>query len=374
MKRIGALIFLGTAAALVGMARGGHELPIYPSFYPHEIEIRTLAADRAAGELRAGNIQAYLGEDLQLAGDAPEQIRAVESLGSFVIAQVNPDSARMRSEASACAAVGGVLRELGRQDGIVVHPYPVTPFHGDYLYHADLAAAAKARFSNGEAAVDVKVKASGRLAHARTDWSANAVDWDVEVMEVDAAALVTSAAFSVNGWSAPPWAKAGWFHAERLLGDAIDDPARSARARSDLHRLESADFNELAERANLERDLVTTLSGGCRKIVAGYTVKRQYINVDYSAGIENVGYDAIEGLQSPIFIRTVKLKDFPWNGWLALGIPDSPAAAWNPIGGMADPFGRMFGFTAADPALLPAPYDAGWMLNRIADLPSSPGR
>jgi hypothetical protein len=73
-----------------------------------------------------------------------------------------------------------------------------------------------------------------------------------------------------------------------------------------------------------------------------------------------------------MFIRTVKLKDFPWNGWLALGIDGKPAAAWNPIGGMIDPFGRLLGFTVGDPALLPSPYESGWMLNRIADLP--PGR
>ena len=28
-----------------------------------------------------------------------------------------------------------------------MHPYPVTPFHGDYLHHADLAEAAKARLA-----------------------------------------------------------------------------------------------------------------------------------------------------------------------------------------------------------------------------------
>jgi hypothetical protein len=32
------------------------------------------------------------------------------------------------------------------------------------------------------------------------------------------------------------------------------------------------------------------------------------------------------------------------------------------------------GFAVADPALMPAPYDAGWMLNRISDLPSNVGR
>ena len=30
-------------------------------------------------------------------------------------------------------------------------------------------------------------------------------------------------------------------------------------------------------------------------MVAGYTVKREYVNVEYSAGIENIGYDAIDG-------------------------------------------------------------------------------
>jgi hypothetical protein len=41
---------------------------------------------------------------------------------------------------------------------------------------------------------------------------------------------------------------------------------------------------------------------------------------------------------------------------------------------MNDPFGRLLGFAVGDPALLPSPYEAGWMLNRIADLPSSPER
>ena len=110
-------------------------------------------------------------------------------------------------------------------------------------------------------------------------------------------------------------------------------------------------------------------TGGCRKMVVGYTMKQEYFNAEFSAGIENIGYDSIAGLHSPIFLRTVKLKDFPWNGWLALGVEARPAGAWNPVGGMADPFARLMGFAVGDSALLPSPYDTGWMLNRIADLP-----
>ena len=128
---------------------------------------------------------------------------------------------------------------------------------------------------------------------------------------------------SVNGRLGPPWVRTGWFNAERLLADDIERSRRKAARRDrPCGASQTGDFNGLAERINLERDLVTLLTGGCRSIVVGYTVKREYVNVEFSAGIENIGYDAIAGLASPMFIRTVKLKDFPWNGWLTLGIGD----------------------------------------------------
>jgi hypothetical protein len=375
MKRLGAFGFLGAAAAIVTLAWGGHELPVYSSFYPHEIEIRTLAPEQAADELRSGRIQAHLGAGASLADAPADKIAAIESLGSFVVVRINPDSERLRAETAACAAVSTAVRALAGQSGFVPHPYPVTPLHGDYLYHVDRAAAAAARLAGGEPPLrDLRIRASGRFAHGHPDWSATDAAWDVEIAEIDAAGLMSTATFALNGWLAPPWARTGWFHAARLLADAVVGPARRERAQSDQRRLEGGDYAGLVERINLERDLVTALTSGCRKIVAGFTVKREFVNVEFSAGIENIGYDAIAGLNSPMFIRTVKLKDLPWNGWLALGIGDAPAAAWNPIGGMTDPFGRMLGFAVADPALLPSPYEPGWMLNRIADLPPHPGR
>ena len=76
----------------------------------------------------------------------------------------------------------------------------------------------------------------------------------------------------------------------------------------------------------------------------------------------------MEGFSSPMFLRTVKLKDFPWNGWLLLGIDGRPQAAWNPIAGFTDRFGRLMWSTAADPALLPEPYGSAWMINRVSDI------
>jgi len=364
MKWLTTLVCVLGAAAVVGVARGGHELPIYPSFYPHEIEIRSLAPEAAAQALRDGKIQAAVGRGVSFSAAPGADIRAVESLGSFILVRANPASARAQN---VCAVAGTVMRALASQDNFVPHPYPVTPFHGDYLHHADLAGAASARVAQTPAD-DLKIAARGRLAQIHPEWSVRDADWDVEVAEVDAAELVASAMFSMNGWLAPPWVRTGWFHAARLLADSASESDR--RIQSDVQRLERGDYTFLVERINLERELVTLLTAGCSKIVAGYTIKREYVNVEFSAGVENIGYDSLAGLQSPIFIRTVKLKDFPWNGWLALGIDAHPAAAWNPISGMTDPFGRLMNFAVGDPALLPSPYEAGWMLNRISDLPA----
>src|SRR5206468_40422 len=83
----------------------------------------------AAQPLAKGTLHAYAGTlETDLAKTA-----AVASLGGYVIARVDRD---------ACAAVRGLKPALPA--GAVWHPYPVTPFHADYLHHADRAEAARA--------------------------------------------------------------------------------------------------------------------------------------------------------------------------------------------------------------------------------------
>jgi len=378
VKPLSLLAALAATLAIATVARGGHELPMYPSYYPHEIAIETIPPERAAPLLLENKIQAYLGPQPPFSGDVPASIRAVESLGSFVIVLRNP--AAPTDAASTCATVETIVGDIAGKQGFVFHPYPITPFHGDYLYYADLAEAAKARFLRARARTsaapaNLRVKADGALQHLiRPEWIAQGPEWDVAVEEVGAADLVASSMTSVNGWLGPPWMKAGWFHAERILADAIEDGDTRARADAMAGRLKASDYRDAIERINLQRDLVTTLTSSCRKLIVGYTIKREYLSVEFTDGIENIGFDSIEGLNSPMFIRTVKLKNFPWNGWLRLGIDKAPNAAWNPIAGFSDGFGRLLWSAVGDPALVPAPYDSGWMLNRLSDVKPNSGR
>src|SRR5690348_6627323 len=105
--------------------------------------------------------------------------------------------------------------------------------------------------------------AGGMLASlVRPAWRAQGPDWDAAVEEVDAAELVAASATSVNGWLGPAWVKTGWFHAERILADATDGAEARHRTEAMSQRLRAGDYSDAVERVNLERELVTTLTGG----------------------------------------------------------------------------------------------------------------
>lgn len=377
MKKLISFVVLLVATALGDVARSGHEFPVYPSYYPHAIGIETMSADRAAGLLLQGRIQAYIGTEPGFSGAGPESIRAIESLGSLVVVRINPESPLANDRTSACALAGAVVRDIARRRAaFTFHPYPVTPYDGDYLYHADLADAARARLASEpkEAGASPPQQPQVRASTALTKslvpekWRARGPGWDVAIEEVDAASLVASSTLATNGWIAPPWLRSGWFRTALLLAPSVVDSDLQARVHAVRERLESGAYADAVERNQLERALVSMLAASCRTRVVGYTVRREYISNDYSAGIENVGFDSIAGLGSPIFIRTAKLKDFPWNGVLSIGIDSRPTAAWNPVAGFTDPFGRLIWYAIGDPALFPSPNGAGWMLNRISDV------
>ncbi|HSB71594.1 MAG TPA: hypothetical protein VLT62_19885 [Candidatus Methylomirabilis sp.] len=376
MRRIAQVLLLTLFLAVVMPADAGHELPIYPSYYPHEIQIQVVAPGEAVALLQDARIHAYLGGGSIFGGNSPKTVGHVEFLGSYLVLSSNPASRLLNGKDARCTAMATVLHSLSAaKEAFVYHPYPVTPYDMDYLPHFDLAQAAKERYRHGpdrarpSAGLPVKVKAMGKLAErlVGSRWRAEEMGWDLMLEEIDAADLIQSHMTSLNGWLAPPWLKEGWFHAYLILADRLEEAGARQTADSILQRLERGEYEGLKDKLNLERRLVTLLSRSCGGAVVGYTVKREYFNSEFSAGIENIAYDSHTGFNSPLFIRTAKLKDFPWNGWLRLGIAAKPSAAWNPIAGFTDPVGRLIWFALGDPALLPAPYGGSWVPNRIGD-------
>jgi len=323
----------------------GHEVSYYPSFYPQEIRIEPLDPQAAAREFlsKTDPLHAYIGAAPRFAGEAPMHLKSVVSLRSYITASVDPKSARAQSRDARCGALAHAAAGLAKEPDTVAHPYPVTPYHADYLGHADrLHGAAK--------------QASASLPDA--GGPALAIH-DVQVDE-----LLRKAGVGSNIWVSSPWAKEGWFQAYHLLRAALSDKAQGERADALYERLTLGRFKDLAERLGAGRELVAALTQSCERGVIGYRLRRETYSDEFSNGIENIASDSQFGLNSPIVVRTVKLKDFPWNGWLRLGIGTTATAAWNPVAGFSDAAGRLVWAAIGDDAFLPVTYASHWVQNR----------
>ncbi len=350
-------------------ARAGHGVVYYPSFYPQEIRVETMDPAPAAALFRNNTLHAYIGSAPRFTGSVPDHLKSVDSLDSLLVLALNRTSEAFGRRESRCAAADGILAALaGNSQGVIFNPYPVTPYHPDYLHHLDRIEDAKAAVrAQGPIERVLKFRARGPLAEALVPsrWRLDRDDWDVSLEAVPVDRLTSTSSVRLNGWPRPPWMKEGWFHAYRLLAPAIAGPEEKERVDATYEQLVRGEYLDLTERLNLERSLLADLTRGCDRLVVGYTLRREYYSDDFSEGVENITFDSQSGLNSDIFIRTVKLKDFPWNGWLRIGIDEEPAAAWNPVAGFTDSPGRLAWSILADPALIPLPHNGSWIPSRI---------
>src|SRR6267143_6576435 len=193
-------------------AEAGHEITFYPSYYPQEIAVRFTGPATAATLLRQHRIHAYAGGDPFAAGAVPAHVRRAQSLRGFVVLTFPRAAGAFAEPEARCAAGAALSRALGGRAGFVAHPYPVTPYHDDYVSHADLAQKARDRGTGTPPRVRA---AGGALAEAlaAAGVARAGADADAVLEEIELPALLAGAETRLNGWLGPPWLKDGWFHA-----------------------------------------------------------------------------------------------------------------------------------------------------------------
>jgi hypothetical protein len=370
--RLAGAAFAAALVAAGGQSGAGHSVGHFPSYYPDEIRIDVTAPEAAGKGLADASMHAYVGGRPRFFGPVPAHVKSLKSLGSLLVLSLDKSSPRFQSTEARCAAVGGILAKLrdGKDAGFVFHPYPVTPYHADYLHHVDLVEAAVAAVgadSLAGALPEVRLGAKGVLAQAIVEAKlggvALAADAVLEVVPIDE--LVTQASVQFSGWTGPPWIKEGWFQAWHVLAPSLDAEGRAVAEKAYDRLIHGELRGGLVERINLERSLVLALGRGCARVVVGYAEREEFFNEAYPQGVENIAHDAIAGFNAPVFIRTVKLKEYPWNGKLHLGVPAASKSAWNPVGGFTDATARLMWAAVADPAMIPFPFNASWMPNRV---------
>jgi len=365
--RIGGLVLGQSFAVVIGLpcAEADHEVSYFPSFYPQEIRIEPLDPEGAAREFvnKTDPLHVYVGTAPRFSGQIPEHLKSVESLKSLITVSVNPQSSRLQSREARCHAIGQAADALVARPDVVMHRYPITSYHADYLIHADRLSPSKATSKPAETAAPI-FHAGADLSLLSPQVRVQATDWDVSLDEISVSALLIQAGVGFNDWPAPPWTKEGWFQAYQLLRPAISRTSDREQADELYERLTHNEFKDRTEQLNLERELLAALLGSCERAVVGYRLRQEFYTDDFSNGIENIAADSQSGLNSAVFLRTVKLKDFMWNGWLRIGIDPRPTAAWNPIAGFSDAAGRLVWSTVGDNAFLPIPYNSRWVPNR----------
>ncbi len=371
--RVAAIVLIGFLAAGIP-AQAGHESNFYPSYYPQEIRLQTVDPVAAPALLQQAAIHAFIGPDLFPHRPIPSNLGVAESLGAYVVLTVNTAQERYQTPERRCALVKRVMDMLADDQGrYIFSPYPVTPYDRDYLEHVDIVARAKqAALANGRAGgeagrLDIAVTAQGPLAEevVRAHWRPTGVTWDVQLASIDVADLLAAHSTDLGLVAGPPWLKDGWFHAYLLMADAVSDRRMREEIDHLYLQLTNRDYQRPEDKVALARTLVMRLQRGCERAVVGYTTQRAYYNVEYSPGVENVGFDSHFGLASPIFVRTAKLKDFIWNGQLRIGVATAPSSAWNPVGGFRDAYGRTLWAAVGDTAVLPGPSSGPWIPNRV---------
>ncbi|MGH8647921.1 MAG: hypothetical protein ACREUP_01240, partial [Burkholderiales bacterium] len=156
-------------------AQAGHESPFYPSFYPQEIRIETLDPAAARAGWNKARVHVYVGGDPFSGSAPPADAASLQRLHSFLV--LTFDGAPGRHSAAGgdkqdrCTVASRIVGALapGKTD-FVLHPYPVTPYHADYLQHFDLAQQARARFASGggevAAGADFRIRAKGTVAQS----------------------------------------------------------------------------------------------------------------------------------------------------------------------------------------------------------------
>ncbi|HEX7927958.1 MAG TPA: hypothetical protein VF678_10225, partial [bacterium] len=371
MLRRPVAIALAAASCALGATAlwAGHEVSYYPAFYPDRVTITSMDAQAAGKALTGNKLHVFFGGQPSLPATVPDTLRGVQSLGAYAVITLDPTAKGMGTPEARCKAAEEVLRGLAQpgKDDFVFHPYPITPLHEDYVAHTDRAAAA---MRQAEAPVSSRprmaIQASGMLGRRLTQagWSVNAAPQasGIAVVALPQEQVITPT--GMGSWAGPPWLKEGWYAAWQLLSPGLD-PKAAAQAKPLLTRMMHGDFDGRVEAYNLERQLVDTLSRPCTRVVAGYVLRREFVNIEYSFGIENVATDSGLGLNNPVFLRTVKLKDYPWNGPLFAALDGQAQAAWNPVAGFGDPTGRLAWSLIADDAFMSLPDSEGWQANRI---------
>lgn len=364
--------------ANIGLA--GHENVQYQSYYPHEI--RFLQVDNLDSALKlmrntttSGRVQGlhlYMEMSKKEEVSGITSVKFLEQITKIYYLKFSEFNQHLKNKTLRTALSYGCINRVELAKEMKTNPLfiPLLPQHRETSYVKDFEEMLKTvncgnvshklgnlkvGFTPAEEAVAEKIV--GQIKHnAGSNINVEKVRdsdaWDILVAGVDVPGYVFSKLKYINGvfYGTDSFDGITFIRDLFLAGKNITEQRIKNEADLFLYtRLLVSDWYENSFTHPLMYDL------------------QYYVyNDDYDEGLHNMAWSPLVGFLEPsAFFRTVKIKLFPWNGWLLVGSPSVDKCRFNPflVPGDATCYGLWS--VLSDPAFVLNPYNLTFEPNRV---------
>lgn len=381
-----------TFLLLVNVVYGGHELILYPSFYPHELRFFRVENAEDASQLIAqtSTTGTVKGLHLYLAPLKPAakrlnntKINFIQEVDRLYYLVINLDKRPWNNSAVADLLMNSISRDsvAAKLNGQPVY-LPILSYQGDYIYVADISESLRMKsFSIDsselrklkitaiklsvqeveEEAVEAVASELGKLGNVSVVKD-GADDWDFKLSSISLNNFFQKNTVWANGIYFDLDAYQGYSLAAAIYRQSVN---MSSEPQSIYNKILYGRYSNEFEKMLLVRQLVRwgIKHGG---IIPLFITYRHYMfNDDWDEGIYNMAVNPLTGISTDVFYRTVKLKLFPWNGWLLIGHNDTEDCSYNPFMFEKTLYCRAILMLVSDSAFIHQPYNGSWEVNRV---------
>ncbi|WP_448605502.1 hypothetical protein [Thermoflexus hugenholtzii] len=380
MKTLAILVFtLVLSQFYVNIGLAGHENVQYQSYYPHEIRflqvdnldvaVRLFKNTTTSG--RVEGLHLYLGKIGKTEAKANYSIKYLNFITNIYLLRFSEFNRHLQnSKIRSVIAYGCINRnELAKE--MLTSPLfiPLLPYHRETSYVKDIEERLKTiectdifqelkilkvGFTAGQEDLADKIVEqikSNTGFKLNAEKVSNPNDWDILVTRIDMPSYVLSKLSYINGVYYGTDTFEGTTFIKDLFLNGKEKPEQRIISEEDLFLYTRSIVSEWYER------------GFTYPLM--YDIEYYIYNDDYDEGLHNMAWSPLVGLTEPsAFFRTVKIKLFPWNGWLLVGSPTVDKCKFNPFPVPGDQTCYGLWSVLSDPAFVLNPYNLTFEPNR----------
>jgi len=374
------VVTLAITQFFVNIGLAGHENVQYQSYYPHEIRFLQvdnldLAIKLFKNTTTSGRVEGlhlYLGKTDKAETKANYTLKYLDFITNIYLLRFSEFNQHLRNSTIRSIIAYGCIKRNELAKEMLTSPLfiPLLPYHRETSYVKDFEdrlktiectdllkelKILKVGFTAGQADLADKII---EQIKSNTGFKLNVVkvsssnDWDILVTRIDMSSYFLSKLSYINGVYYGIDVFEGATFIRDLFLNGKEKPEQRIMSEEDLFLYTRSIVLEWYE------------NGFTYPLM--YDTEYYIYNDDYDEGLHNMAWSPLVGLTEPsAFFRTVKIKLFPWNGWLLVGSPTVDKCKFNPFLVPSDQTCYGLWSVLSDPAFVLNPYNLTFEPNRV---------